>query len=292
MFGYVVPDKPELKIKEYELYKSYYCGICHSIKRRYGNIPRLTLTYDSTFLAVLISSLLKEKSRLKSKRCGLHPVRKIQIAYDSYAVDYAADMNILLTWYKFKDNKDDEGSMLSAAVMLLLRNAYKKININYKEKCGIISDRLSELSLLEADGDTSLDAAAEPFSKLMEELLTVPGVSQNDTEILRWLGYNLGKWIYTIDAVDDIEKDIKKGSFNPLRQVVEGITDKEKRSEVITEKYEYLLIHMLAEISKAYELLNIKTNKGIIENIIYSGILKKTEQILKKGSCKNKDESI
>jgi hypothetical protein len=288
MFGYVIPDKMEMKIKEYELYKAYYCGICRSIKKRHGNIPRLSLTYDSTFLAILLSSIDKEKFNFKLSRCAIHPVKKQKIIIDNNSIDYAADMNILLSYFKFKDNRRDEKSKISLLGLFFFKKAFKNIYSKYNNKCVIISSRLDELTAQENIKAVALDAVAEPFAKLMEELFVKRGVSEKNEKVLRWLGYNLGKWIYTIDAFDDIDKDFKNKSFNPF--LGESVHEVEKTN--ISESIEPILFHMLSEIAKSYELLDIKRNRGILDNIIYSGMKKKTEQILEKGSCIQENEPI
>lgn len=295
MFGYILPEKPELKIKEYELFKAYYCGVCKSIAKRFGQFQRLTLNYDTTFLALLLSSLSAEKLRIKSERCIAHPINKRNIIKENGIIDYAADMNIILAYYNLLDNWKDERSVLSASGMLLLKSGYNKAKKKYFEKCDIIEKRLGELSLLEKEKCSSMDRAAEPFAKLMEEILAFEPIYKNEKneEVLRWIGYNIGKWIYTLDAYDDIESDIKKKAYNPLIcQFNYGNEDIKDFKAKIKEPVEFNLTHSLSQISKGYELLNMKNNSNLIENIIYMGMLRKTEKILGMGSCRKVDESV
>lgn len=287
MFGYILPEKPELKIKEYELFRAYYCGVCKSIGRRFGQIPRLTLNYDATFLALLLSSMRDERICVSRDRCIAHPLKKKSIIEGDNVIDYASDINILLTYYNLKDNWDDDRSFLSAAGMLALRSGYKKLRLKYRDKCDIIEAKLKELSELEAEGCNSVDRAAEPFAKLMEEIFAYkPLLEDNKNEkILRWIGYNIGRWIYIADAYDDIDDDIKSKAYNPLlrQYVFENTENAEKFKERIRERVEFNMTYCLSEIAKAYELLDIKKNDSIAKNIIYMGMLRKTEQILKIG---------
>lgn len=295
MFGYILPEKPEMKIKDYELFRAYYCGVCKSIGRRLGQIPRLTLNYDSTFMAVFLSAFRTEKPEIKRERCIAHPLKKRSIIRNNPIVDYAADMNILLAYLSLRDHWKDEGSLLSLGGMAALKSNFEKLKKKHKEKCGIIESRLAELTGLEKEGCCSMDRAAEPFAKILEELMdcSLLNADENKRNALRWVGYNMGKWIYLLDAYDDIDKDIKNKAYNPLlcQYGYEG-GDAGKFKAGIGEQVEFNLVYSLSEMAKACELLEIRNNRGIIENIIYMGMLRKTEQILKTGSCIKIEKSV
>lgn len=288
MFGYILPEKPEMKIKEFELFRAYYCGVCKSIGRRYGQLKRLLLNYDSTFLAILIASAAGEQPGVGKERCIAHPVVKRHIVKSSAVIDYASDINVLLAYYNLEDNRRDEGSLTSRAAVVLLRRAHRKLKRKYPGKCDIIESRLAELHRLESEGCSSMDMAAEPFAKLMEEVTAYEPLcsEEKNREVLRWIGYNLGKWIYILDAFDDLEKDIREKNYNPLvnqyKYTNEDIIEFKKR---IRERVEFNLTYSLNQIARAYELLKVKTNQGILENIIYMGMLRKTENILGMGRC-------
>ncbi|MEN6315368.1 MAG: DUF5685 family protein [Clostridiaceae bacterium] len=288
MFGYIVPEKPEMKIKEYELFRAYYCGVCRSIGRRHGQLERLTLNYDSTFLAILLSSIAGEKTNIKITRCIAHPVNKRHVIQDNRIIDYASDINILLAYYNLVDKKRDDGTFIPTAGMVVLSRVFKKLKAKYADKCSIIEDRLDELLKLEIAKCASMDKAAEPFAKLMEEVTAYEPLckEEKNDKTLRWIGYNLGKWIYLLDAYDDLEKDIKEDNYNPL--IYQYQYDKQDITEykkVVHDKIEFNLTYSLNEIAKAFELLEVKANKEILENIIYMGMLRKTEKILGMGSC-------
>lgn len=295
MFGYILPEKPEMKIKEYELFRAFYCGVCKSIGDRYGLLPRLTLNYDSAFLAILLGSTAGDKLQVRMERCIAHPGKKKNIVRNNAIIDYASDINIILAYYNLDDDWKDERSLLSGSARALLKPAYKKIRKKNSEICAIIENRLEELHKLEKEGCRSVDMAAEPFARLMEAvflykpLLSVPG----NAETLGWIGYNLGKWIYILDAFDDIEKDVRKKVYNPLvsqYEYKEG--DIGKFRDQIRSRVEFNLTYTLSQVAKAFDLLNVKNNSGILENIIYMGMLRKTESILGTGSCKKIEQSI
>ncbi len=295
MFGYIVPEKPEMKIKDYELFRAYYCGVCRSIGRRQGQLKRFMLNYDSAFLAVLLSAVAGERAVVLRKRCMAHPLEKRHIIDHNAVIDYASDINTILAYYSLEDKKRDEASFVSASALIMLKRSFKKLRKQYEKKCSIMEKLLDELVLLEKEKCASMDMAAEPFAKLMEEITAFePLCADEKTEkILRWIGYNLGKWIYLMDACDDLDKDIKKGSYNPLiYQYGYENQDIGEFREMIRDRVEFNLTYSLNEISRAFELLDIKMNKSILENIIYMGMLRKTEKILGIGSCSKIEKSV
>jgi hypothetical protein len=295
MFGYVLPEKPELKIKEYELFRAYYCGVCKSIGQKWGQLPRVVLNYDCTFLALLLSAIYEDNMSVKKQRCIAHPVKKHSYIEKNKFIDYASDINILLAYYNLKDNWVDDKQIISGAGMAILGKAYKKIYKKYTAKCEQIEKHLLFLAQLEKDNCKSMDQAAEPFARLMETIMDFEpsGEKNNSIAALKWLGYNLGKWIYIIDAYDDLEEDIKKGSYNPLARQFELSSKPDAQQQIdISKRVEFNLTYTLSAIAKCVDLLNLKHSRGIIENIVYMGMLRKTEKILGIGSCSKIEKSI
>jgi hypothetical protein len=299
MLGYVKPDKPDLKIKEFEIYGGYYCGICKSIAKRYGQFPRLALNYDSVFLAILIGAVEPTVEHFEFERCIVHPTKKRTIIYDNSAVDYAADILLLLAYYKLKDDYQDDRSLKAAIGTTLMQGTFMRLMKTAPEKCAYVKDQLSELARLESERCPSIDRSAEPFAKLMEEVFDYPGWKKEQnggelSQIYRRIGYHLGKWIYLIDAYDDVEENLKKNSFNPLLIQFEYDPKKETVDEFkerIRERVETNLVLYLAEIAKSCSHLKFEKNQGLIENILYFGLMRKTEEILQattqKGTEKN-----
>lgn len=292
MHGYVMPEKPELKIREYELYSGYYCGLCKSVERRYGQLPRLALNYDSVFLALIIGSFYSSPERIEIERCPVHPLKKRTIVYDEVGVDYAADIMLLLAYFKFLDDKQDDGGVKASAGLVALKNSYKRLMKSHREKCIMIESKLNELSKLEQEKCPSLDRAAEPFAKLMEEVFLAESFQGEieKEEMLRRMGYHIGKWIYLIDAFDDLKENIERGTYNPLiYQFSYGEDDKniEAFRNRIAGRVEQNLLLYLAEFAKAWETIKTEKNAGLIENIIYFGLLRKTEQIIRKGNTED-----
>jgi hypothetical protein len=301
MLGYIVPEKPELKLKEYDIYSSYYCGICKSIGIRFGQLPRLSLSYDSVFLALILATVYDLAEVKISERCIVHPVKQKPFIKNNVAVDYAADMHLVLMYYKLLDDYRDEHHPGAAVGAAFMKRTWKKLALAYPEKCRIIRVQLDELSAIEKAKTPSIDKSSEPFAKIMETIFSQSLLSEEmevpaTMLVLSRVGYHIGKWLYLIDAFDDLEDNAKSGAYNPLiyqfdfgKNGQESITEFRER---IKERVEFNLVYYLAELSKAFDLLDIRKNKELIENIIYLGLLRKTEQVIMKGSIKTHAQSI
>lgn len=257
MFGYVVINKPELKFKEFDIYKGYYCGLCHSLKKRYGITGQITLTYDMTFLALLLSSLYESEITKEHHRCISHPLRK-HLMLESKYTDYVADMNIILAYYKSLDDWKDDHNVIKLAFSSLLKRKIKC----YKEKSEAIADLLNQLQEYEKAGETNIDLVAGTFGKMMSIVCT-PNDDQWAPTLSR-LGFFLGKFIYILDAYKDIKNDIKKNSYNPFKNIF--------NEPDFNDRIEQMLTMMMAECSKEFEYLPIIENANIIRNILYAGV--------------------
>ena len=317
MLGYVKIDKCELKVREYEVYTGYYCGVCKSIGRRYGQLPRMVLSYDAAFLAILLASLSDESDTPVQEHCIAHPVIKKKTVIRNRAIDYAGDVMLILAWYKLADDAADEGKAYAKPVMLMMKRIFRRLNSLYPKLCSSVKCHLSALSALEREKCASIDMAAEAFSKIMEDIFTEglqavygseppqheppgdrgdPGISGmqdepcgfaspgSDTrELLARAGYHLGKWVYMIDAVDDIEENIESGAYNPLLFRFKFDAANETADEFrarIEPDLRFNLYHYLAMLSRCTDSLDIRKNAGIIENVIYFGLNRKTEEII------------
>jgi len=299
MFGYIMPDKPELKIKEYELFRGYYCGLCKSMGRSFGTLSRFALNYDSAFLGLLLSSVHGEMPVLKKESCIASPVKKKWIVKENKHIDFAADINVLLTYYNLKDNIRDEGGWLFKLALLASKSGYKNAVSRNKQLDGIIAASINAQVQLEEKNCSSMDEAAEPFADMLGKIFAAgyKGDEKSIPRVLEWIGYNLGKWIYIIDAYDDIDKDIKSGSYNPLlcQYKYENQNIKAFKAD-ISEEVRVNLMQALSQVTGSIELLNL-LNKGIIDNIVYEGLYSKTERILsgitsEKRSCIKDEKSI
>jgi len=261
MFGYVVANKPELKMKEFQKYKAYYCGLCKVLREKHGFVGQLTLTYDMAFLVMLLTSLYGTETTLEEKRCVVHPAKKQKMLFNEIT-EYAADMNIILTYHHFADDWQDEKSKIGLTGLHLLRKNYLKIKEKYPKKCVVIRKCLSLLQKCEKRGEENIDITARYFGELMSELF----VYKQDVweKRLRRMGFYLGKFIYIMDAYDDIEKDIEKGNYNALIPLY--------GKPNFDEKCESMMNFVLAECTRQFETLPCVEDAQILRNILYAGV--------------------
>ena len=169
MFGYIIVHKPELKVREYETYKASYCGLCRSLKKRHGRIGQMTLSYDMTFLALLLTGLYEPETITGCERCIAHPVNRHHFRQNQY-FDYAADMNVLLTFYKCLDDWQDEKKLWARIFSWMLMPKMKKIRKLYGEKAQMTADNLKALRELEKKNICDIDKSAGFFGRIMAEL--------------------------------------------------------------------------------------------------------------------------
>lgn len=272
MFGYIGPEKGELKVRELGEYQAYYCGLCRTIGRRYGQASRLTLSYDCAFIAMLVDAFLPCRG-CEKRRCAYKPFKRAQMmAKPSEGLAFAADMNVLLSWYKLRDNWSDEKRVFSAAGALALHAAKKRAARENPRLCAAIESGVAALSAIERKKTASVDAPADAFGVMMRDCVRCAPIDEKEAKAVESLSYNIGKWIYLMDAWDDREQDAKSGSYNPFLACG---AEKERAA--------FLLNRTLNEAIKAFDLMNLASHKGVLENIIYEGCVNRTQTLLNRG---------
>lgn len=273
MFGYVTIYEPELKVKDLKKYKAYYCGLCRMLKEKYGFMGQMTLTYDMTFAVILLSSLYENASEAERHRCKVHPIKK-QMMLRNEITDYAAAMNVLLAYYHMEDDWQDDRKVTSLMTKSMIHGKVRRIIEEYPRQSRAIRSALEELSSCEKEECTDIDRTAGCFGRLMEELF----VYREDIweRNLRKMGFFLGKFIYIMDAYEDLPEDLKKGRYNPLRDIY-GKDDYEGRMKQI-------LCMMIAESTAEFERLPCLLDVDILRNILYDGVWNRYNKIQMKKS--------
>ena len=263
MFGYICVNEQELKLREYTAYRGFYCGLCRNLHLRYGRIAQLMLNYDLTFLAILMTGLYEPQQQMTQHRCIPHPVMK-HLHIENEAVSYAADMCVMLSWQKLADDWKDERKYPQLAAATLLKKAYRKLRTEYPRQARALEKNIRLLSEAEKEGRTDIDYVAGLTGRFLGEIFVWKEDEwQND---LREMGFYLGKFIYLMDAIEDVEKDRKRGSYNLFSDYPDiWQADTEQRNRE-------LLTGMMAESSKAFERLPVIEYAEIIRNILYSGV--------------------
>lgn len=262
MFGYVKINKPELKIREYTRYKSVYCGLCRGLKKYCGKMSQITLTYDMTFLILLLSSLYEPKETTEKHFCMLHLGKKLPMMENSIT-EYAAKMNVLLAYYHFQDDWQDEKKLKALLGSKAFVRQAKKIAKEYPNQAEGLKEQLGKLSEMESKKVTDLDEISRPFGELMRILFRY----QEDPlqSILGQFAFYLGKYIYLLDAYLDYEEDMKKGCFNPFFEY----SSKEEFKEKVIDILDYTRRIAIVE----FEKLPLEQDLSILRNILYEGIM-------------------
>lgn len=276
MFGYVRINKMDLTFREYENYKGYYCGLCKYLKENHGEISRLGLNYDITFLIVILTAIYKPKTNIFQEICIVSPFKKKKKIINE-VTEYAASMNVLLTYYKLEDNLLDDKGIKDIFAYNLYKNKLNLAQSKYPNKAKVIKEQMNLLNKLEKEKDCNIDKVSNTFGELMSEIFAYK--CDKYEEDLKKIGFNIGKYIYILDAYEDLDEDYKKGRYNPF---IEYINNKEE----LKQRVDRLISISLGLLASSIDNLNLRVNRGIIENIVYSGVYLRYKNILQKG-CEN-----
>ncbi len=258
MFGLVTASLSELSDAQKQRYQGVYCGICRSIKDTDGQLCRLGLRYDMAFLALLLMSLYEPEEISGQSRCPAHPAKPRPWVDNEY-IRYAARMNVALACYKARDDWQDDGRHSARLLASIFGKNEASIAAAWPRQCQAMAHCIRELSALEAAGCQNPDEPAGCFGRLMAELM----VYREDhwAPALRQLGFYLGRFIYLADAAIDYRRDRKAGKYNPFASGGENFP-----------LWEQLLVLSMARCTEAFEQLPLVEDKGILDNILYSGV--------------------
>lgn len=258
MFGYVQANLSDLSQEEQIRYRAAYCGLCHTLGERHGFTSRLSLTYDLTFLTLLLSSLYEPQEKSGDCRCVVHPCKKHHYMINE-CTEYAADMTVALTYYKCLDDWTDDKNLSRKCYASMLKKQYEKVKESWPEQCRTIEDCLNELSVIEKEQSDDPDAASKCFGRLMEGLFLYR--KDHWEEHLRKLGYGLGQYIYLADAAVDLERDKKSGNYNPFKGLSTAPSELRPTLQMV-----------LGDASRSFEILPLVQDIHLLRNILYSGL--------------------
>lgn len=273
MFGYVRINKMDLTFREYENYKGYYCGLCKYLKENHGEISRIGLNYDITFLIVILSAIYKPKTNIFEEVCLVSPFKRKKKLINEIT-EYAASMNVLLTYYKLEDNLLDDKGVKDILAYNLYKSKLKMAHKKYPHKSQIIKEQMKILNQLEKNKEYNIDKMSNTFGELMGEIFAYKKDKYEDD--LRRIGFNIGKYIYILDAYEDLNEDYKKGRYNPFMEYI-------NKREELKIRVDRLISISLGLLASSIDRLNLQVNRGIIENIVYSGVYLRYKNILEKG---------
>lgn len=260
MFGFVTANLKELTREQQARYGAVYCGICRQIRQRSSPTARLGLSYDMAFLALLLSSLYEPQELSGKRACHLHPFRR-RAWLDNEYIQYAADMNVILAYFKALDDEADEPTLRSRVQAALFSKNTARIEARYPRQCRAVRDCISTISRLESENCPNPDAPANAFGQLMGELL----VYHEDlwAPTLRKMGMALGRFIYLGDAIVDYRHDKRRHKYNPYLAM--GV-------DADWARFEEHLILAMSSCTHEFEKLPLVQDKLILNNILYSGV--------------------
>ena len=271
MFGYVVINEPDLKVREYKKYKGVYCGLC--------------LNNDMTFMALLHMSLYEGEwlGEERDYRCKLHPTKKMHI-YENVHLEYASDMTMILSYYLARDHWKDDRQFTALFHYYALRNKVRKLAKLYPRQHKAVKSYVRRLEAAERANEQKLDQLAGLTGQMLAEIFDWKKDIWSD--MLRNVGFSLGKFIYLMDAYEDLEKDIEKGNFNPLIPY--------KDRDGFEDSVFGMLDLMMAECARGFEQLPLEQDVEIMRNILYAGVWTKYIKVQndKKKMEETKDESL
>ena len=267
MFGYVRPLLNRLSEKDRSLYQSAYCGLCHVMGKKYGWLTRFSLNYDFAFLAVLLYGEKKDTTAC-SARCPAHPFRKPACCLCGDALELAADESVILTWHKLTDDIEDK-NLIAAIPARLLRclfgRAYRRARSARPAFDRKVGEQLAALRNLEKARSTNLDRVADTFAILLAAAADAC-FEEPHRRAVEQLLYHLGRWIYLVDAWDDLDEDVKSGRYNPLYARFEGR---------IAENRDYIettMTHSVRLCSAAANLIDFGACTEIVSNVLCLGL--------------------
>lgn len=287
MIGYIKANKAQLKVKDYEIYKGIYCSLCKQLRKSYSPLAQIFLSYDFAFLLVLKMAISPECPTFKTKRCHYNPLVKCNCCVNE-DIALCADLSIIISYYKVKDNIRDSKFLKKIAIYLFLplvvimHNKAKRRLPDFEK---VIARAMFEQASLEDNNQMSVDMAAQPTARALSAIFSMRESHDEQKKVLERLGYMLGRWVYIIDAVDDLPDDIKNNSFNPFRLNISDADSAEQNAQF----FEYageVLSTTAGEAVLAFELLNINRFQDILENILFDGLAKVADETLEKyGRC-------
>ncbi len=280
MFGYINPDKPYLFVKDANLYEAMYCGICRSIGRSCGQAARTALTYDIAFASAMVHNIKGVDVKVKKRRCATHFIkRRPMCEIDDISLALGC-MNTALAYHKLCDDARD--GQMRGVLRFLYKRGYRKVLKKQPKIAEIITIHMNEQIEVEKRGSAVIDEAAEPSALMMEELSEYL-LEKNSTPATRELFYAIGKWIYLVDAVDDYDKDVKKGRYNVLHNVY-GTATFEEALEKGREEMSFVFDELFAEMREALGGIHFSFNHDLTDNIILRGIPLKTRSFFEKSA--------
>lgn len=283
MFGYVRPFKPELKMCEYDAYQGTYCGLCKQLGRDYGQLARMTLSYDFAFLAMVAQGIQDKAPKFQREGCMVHPLKKRPCLCTCGDLSFVSACAMLMFYYKLKDNIADSSlaKRMAYRCVLPFASRYRKKAVKrYPELEEVMEQTIALQQQTERREDCTLDMAAEHSARALGRICELLGQTETQKKVLHRFGFLIGRWVYLMDALDDLEEDLGKSRFNALVCWAKGNAVPLEDRKRIREFAQQQINVTAGEIALAYELMDINYYKPILDNVIYLGFAAAKQQVL------------
>lgn len=268
MFGYVLPVKPEMKIRDFEDYRACYCGVCKQLGQSYGVFSRFLLNYDLVLVAVLADALSGEKGLTRNEGCFANPVAKRATLHNTAGLQLASDALVMLSWHKLRDNLQDEKlgkRILYSLASPFLKAMDKKAAARQPEIAEVLIYQMERQRQLETDGCCNVDEACEPTAKMCEAIFAKAAAEEKDRLLVSRLGLFAGQIVYLLDAAEDYTEDLEQNRYNVFIKAglnrTEAIETAKRRCRMAA-----------GEIALCYNLLSLHQYKSILDNVFYLGL--------------------
>ena len=288
MFGYVRPDMPYLYIKDQTLYEALYCGVCKGIGQVCGQVARMGLTYDVAFLSALLHNLLGQDVKVEKQHCLTHCIRTKQMAEVDELTRKLGALNTELAYYKCVDDMQDGDK--GGIKKLALNRGHKRAQKAYPELCAIVRKGMQAQASMEKAATDSVDRAADPSATMMAQLSEY-FLGDKKSEDAYALFYDVGKWVYLIDALDDYDRDAKKNAYNPFR-LCYGAESKCALVEAQAEDLQFIFGTLFSDIRERLGRLTMGFNRDLVDNVLLRGLPTETARVMKNtcADCKKREK--
>lgn len=280
MFGYINPDSPYLFRKDETLYKAIYCGMCKSIGKGCGGFAKTALTYDIAFFSALLHNVANCDVTLEKRRCALHIFRKRLMAKPDDISLLLGCVNTALAYYKLLDDKADGDK--KGAFAFMYRRGFKRALKRHPKVAEMIGAQMEAQRVLEEKNCAVIDEACEPTAKLLQNVSNY-ALGEFATADTAALMYDVGKWIYLADALDDYDKDVKKNRYNVLYRAF-GSKSKAEAVEKNGGEINFIFNSLFADMRSRLSGIKFYFNHDLTDNIILRGIPLTTRRLVY-GKC-------
>lgn len=271
MFGYININKKQLSEDDYHTYQSYYCGLCQTLKKNCGARGQMLLNYDMTFLIVLLTGLYEpQDEQSETFTCAVHPAKKRKCCINAIT-DYAADMNIILAYHNLVDDWKDDKNYAKKKIAELIKADYDAAAKRNPRQAEAVEKYMEKLAAYEESQERNIDLVAGLTGEMLGEVFAWKQDEWYDE--IKTLGMYMGKFIYMMDAYEDLEKDEKSNSYNPLLFL------KEEHGDNFETLCRLMMTSLMSECAKSFERLPILLHAEILRNVLYSGVWCKYEYI-------------